>query len=55
MNMIVKLEGFEWKGAEPLSLKANIDSSNCILPERLVQIQPPAAVTALTLNSFWAL
>jgi len=55
VNMIVKLEGFEWKGAEPLSLKANIDSSNCILPERLVQIQPPAAVTALTLNSFWAL
>ena len=53
--MIVKLEGFEWKGAEPLSLRSEIDSSGSIIPERLLQIKPPAAITALALNSSWGL
>ena len=55
VNVIAKLDGFEWKGNGPLSLKQNIDSTNGILPERVVQLQPPAAVTAVALNSAWQL
>ena len=55
MNMIVKLEGFEWKGAEALTVRSQIDSTSSVIPERLLQIQPPAAITALALNSSWAL
>eukprot|EP00795_Rhopilema_esculentum_P009139 gene9139-16801_t len=55
INVIAKLDGFEWKGNGPLSLKQNIDGTNGILPERVVQLQPPAAVTAVALNSAWQL
>ena len=53
--MIAKLDGFEWKGAGPLALKQNVDVLHGIIPNRLLQIQPPAALTAISLNSAWGL
>ncbi len=53
--MIAKLEGFEWKGVASLTMKQNIDASQELIPNRILQLQPPAAVTAIAMNSGWGL
>ncbi|XP_055338667.1 lethal(2) giant larvae protein homolog 1-like [Paramacrobiotus metropolitanus] len=56
VNLVGDRDGFVWKGHSPLKLKTSvIKSESGFQPHTVVQIMPPAACTALTLQSEWQL
>ncbi|XP_015108444.1 lethal(2) giant larvae protein homolog 1 isoform X2 [Diachasma alloeum] len=56
MNIVNDRDGFAWKGHDSLPVRtAEISFSTGFQPQNLVQLYPPAAVTALTIHSEWGL
>ncbi|XP_072742817.1 lethal(2) giant larvae protein homolog 1 isoform X5 [Anoplolepis gracilipes] len=56
MNIVNDRDGFVWKGHDQLPPKtASISFAVGFQPQSLVQLYPPAAVTALALHSEWGL
>lgn len=56
INVIENLEGFEWKGQGPLIVKAEQpNSKQGPVPSRLLQLKPPAPITALAMETAWGL
>eukprot|EP00111_Clytia_hemisphaerica_P008566 TCONS_00025019-protein len=56
VNVIANLEGFEWKGHGPLSLRTDpVQTQHGILPERVLQLRPSAPITAIAMESAWGL
>lgn len=58
MNIVSDRDKFVWKGHEKLSLRGGgeaLDISPGFQPSALLQLHPPAAVTALALQSQWGL
>jgi len=55
-NVVEETTGFVWKGHDQLHMKTGgIKVDAGFHPQYVVQIHPPAAVTALTVNSEWSL
>lgn len=55
-NLVEEASGFTWKGHDQLHVKnGSIKLDPGYQPEIILQITPPAAVTALSINSEWAL
>lgn len=57
-NLVADKDGFVWKGHGPLQFKpknnpniANRDGEDSFVVSSILQIQPPAAVTALALDA----
>lgn len=56
MNVVNDRDGFAWKGHDHLPARtASISFAAGFQPEALLQLYPPAAVTALALHSEWGL
>ncbi|XP_014285464.1 lethal(2) giant larvae protein isoform X3 [Halyomorpha halys] len=55
MNILSSREGFVWKGYQALSFNDSTTSSPGFACTSLLQLHPPAAVTALALHSPWGL
>lgn len=55
-NLVEEATGFAWKGHDQLHVKmGSVKLDPGYQPEIILQITPPAAVTALSLNSEWGL
>ena len=56
INIIENLDGFEWKGLGPLSLKAG-DHNKLYgpVPQKVLQLKPSAPITAVAMESAWGL
>lgn len=55
-NLVEEASGFTWKGHDQLHVKnGSIQLDPGYQAEMILQITPPAAVTALSINSEWAL
>ena len=55
-NVVEETTGFTWKGHDQLHIKTGgIKVDPGFHPQYVVQVHPPAAVTALTVNSEWSL
>ncbi|XP_044005271.1 lethal(2) giant larvae protein homolog 1 isoform X2 [Aphidius gifuensis] len=56
MNIVNDRDGFAWKGHDNLPVRSVvIDFTIGFQPDSLVQLYPPAAVTALSIHSEWGL
>lgn len=56
INVIENLDGFEWKGHGPLSLRINpINPQFGIAPLKVLQLKPSAPVTAVAMETAWGL
>lgn len=56
MNIVNDRDGFAWKGHDSLPVRSVvIDFTIGFQPDSLVQLYPPAAVTALSIHSEWGL
>jgi len=56
VNVIERLEGFEWKGHGPLDLKSDkVNKQYGLAPQRVVQMKPSAPITAVAMESAWGL
>lgn len=56
VNIVDTSDGFAWKGHEALSVRGGeVKFQAGFQPVALMQLQPPAAVTALTMHSEWQL
>lgn len=62
VNLVSERDTFVWKGHEKLTLKGKVEDNATTLsfpvgfqPSSVLQLHPPAAVTALALNADWNL
>ncbi|XP_012269374.2 lethal(2) giant larvae protein homolog 1 isoform X3 [Athalia rosae] len=56
MNIVNDRDGFVWKGHDQLPARStSISFATGFQPQNLLQLHPPAAVTALALHSEWGL
>lgn len=56
INVIENLEGFEWKGHGPLSLRpGSLNKQYGIIPKKILQLKPSAPITAVAMESAWGL
>lgn len=56
INVIANLDGFEWKGLGPLSLRTDAhDKHFGPVPVKVLQLKPSAPITAVAMESAWGL
>lgn len=56
VNFVGDRDSFVWKGHDPLQVKGTpIRCEGGFRPDMVVQLSPPAGVTALALQSKWGL
>lgn len=56
MNIVLDRDGFVWKGHDELAVRDNVVALQPgFQPTAILQLHPPAAVTALALHSDWGL
>lgn len=56
VNLVGDRDGFVWKGHSPLKLKSAVVKADAgFQPQMVVQMMPPAACTALALQTDWQL
>lgn len=55
LNIVSDRDKFVWKGHEKLGVRESVEYSAGYQVESVLQLHPPAAVTALALDSGWGL
>ena len=55
INIVTDMDSFIWKGHEPLQVRDSCRLSSGYQPVSIIQLYPPATVSALCLNSDWKL
>lgn len=55
LNIVSDRDKFVWKGHEKLGVRESVEYSAGYQVEGVLQLHPPAAVTALALDSGWGL
>lgn len=55
INIVTDMDSFIWKGHEPLQVRDSTKLSCGYQPVSIIQLYPPATVSALCLNSDWKL
>lgn len=54
LNIVIDKEGFVWKGHDKLNIRnGNLEFETGYQPQTILQLLPPASVTAVTLHSEW--
>lgn len=55
INIVTDMDSFVWKGHEPLAVRDSVSMAPGYQPLALIQLYPPATVSALCLNTDWRL
>jgi len=55
INIVTDVDSFVWKGHEPLAVRDSVSLVPGYQPLALIQLYPPATVSALCLNTDWRL
>ena len=55
INIVTDMDNFIWKGHDPLQIRESIKLTSGYQPISIMQLYPPATVSALCLNSDWKL
>jgi lethal(2) giant larvae protein len=55
INIVTDMDNFIWKGHDPLPIRETAKLSSGYQPVSIIQLYPPATVSALCLNTDWKL